>query len=166
MIDGKFTFCTASSVPTNNRYEKRPTQEIPKIAGYATAYCYHFHSKSSISNDSAFYEKVFQSPSNAISTNCRLRLSQFVILPPFQRSGHGGNFYDIIFKDARADPQVQEVSIEDPSASFEDLRDRRDLFFLESNQVFNGIKAPVSKEWIEESRKRVKMPPVYPFHSI
>lgn len=100
-----------------------------------------------------------------IPTNCRLRLSQFIILPPFQRAGHGGRFYDIIFKNARADPQVQEISIEDPSAAFEDLRDRRDLMYLEGDNVFKGIKAPVSKQWVEETRKRHKMPPVSRVHS-
>jgi histone acetyltransferase 1 len=85
-----------------------------------------------------------------------------LILPPLQGGGHGGRFYDIIFTNARSDPQIQEISIEDPSAKFEDLRDRRDLNFLESQGVFNNVKAPVSKSWIEDTRKTYKMPPVFP----
>ena len=147
-----------------SRCEKRPSDEVPCIAGYATAYIYHFHQitkGSPTTDDAAFYNTVFNASSNTGPTNCRLRLSQFVILPPFQRAGHGGKFYDIIFKNARADPAVQEISIEDPSVAFEDLRDRRDLIFLESNDVFKGIKAPVSKQWVEETQKHYKMPPVY-----
>jgi histone acetyltransferase 1 len=149
------------------RYEKKPTDEAPTIAGYATAYPYHFHQITKGSprlNDNTFHETVFSSSSTVGPTHCRLRLSQFVILPPFQRAGHGGKFYDIIFKNARADPTVQEISIEDPSAAFEDLRDRRDLMCLESNDVFKEIKAPTSKQWVEETRKRYKMPPVFCYH--
>jgi len=94
------------------------------------------------------------------SERYRLRISQFLILPPFQRAGHGGKFYDIIFKDARANTAIQEISVEDPSAAFEDLRDRRDLLFLDEKGVFNGLKAPVPKQWVEETRQRYKMPPV------
>jgi histone acetyltransferase 1 len=90
--------------------------------------------------------------------NRRLRLSQFIILPPFQRAGHGGSFYDIICSHERADPYVKEISIEDPSEAFEDLRDKRDLQFLERKGVFNGIEAPVSRQWVEDTRKLVKMP--------
>jgi len=148
---------------SNIRYEKKPSDEVPTIAGYATAYPYHFHniSKGSPkSNDSTFYDTVFSSNPTFSPTNCRLRLSQFVILPPFQRSGHGGKFFDCIFKNARADPSVQEISVEDPSDAFEDLRDRRDLMFLDGEGIFKGIKAPVPKQWVEETRKKYKMPPV------
>jgi hypothetical protein len=65
-----------------------------------------------------------------------------------------------VCNDARADPYVKEISIEDPSAAFEDLRDRRDLQFLEQKGVFDGIEAPVSKQWVEDTRTLYKMPPV------
>ena len=164
MIGGKYTYCTWHFKPyLTDRYEKKPTDQVPTIAGYATAYPYHFHQitkGSPILSDTTFYETVFNTSSTTGPTECRLRLSQFVILPPFQRAGHGGKFYDIIFKNAREDPTVQEISIEDPSAAFEDLRDRRDLMFLEANDVFQGIRAPASNQWVEETRKKYKMPPV------
>ena len=146
------------------RYEKKPSDELPTIAGYATAYPYHFHQMTKglpTSNETTFYDTVFKSFSNNVLLSySRLRLSQFLILPPFQRAGHGGRFYDIIFRNSREDPTVQEISVEDPSDAFEDLRDRRDLMFLEGNNVFKGIKAPVSKQWVEETRRKYKMPPV------
>ena len=146
-----------------DRYQKEPNSEVPTIVGYATAYPYHFHqitSGTSKSIDTIFYDTVFKSSSAPMPTQCRLRLSQFIILPPFQAAGHGGKFYDIILKNARQDPKVQEISIEDPSDAFEDLRDRRDLAFLEGIKVFDGIKAPVSKQWVEQTRKQYKMPQV------
>ena len=162
MTGGKFTFCVRLVNMINFRYERRASQRIPTIAGYATAYPYHFYTKSSTTNDTNFYNQVFRSDASTSFINCRLRLSQFIILPPFQHVGHGGKFYDAIVNNARADPQVQEISIEDPSAAFEDLRDRRDLRFLEQQQVFKGIKAPVPKQWVEETRKQFKMPSVHP----
>jgi len=145
------------------RYQKEPNGEVPTIIGYATAYPYHFHqitSGTSKSEDTEFYDTVFKPASPTMPSECRLRLSQFIILPPFQAAGHGGRFYDIILKNARHDPKVQEISVEDPSDAFEDLRDRRDLAFLEGNKVFEGIKAPAPKQWVEQTRKQYKMPPV------
>jgi hypothetical protein len=148
-----------------HRYEKKSSDELPTIAGYVTCYPYHFHeitNRPIASTNSAFYDTIFKSPLSAtVPTNCRLRLSQFIILPPFQRGGHGGRLYDIICTDARSDPHVKEISIEDPSAAFEDLRDRRDLQFLEQKGVFDGIEAPVSKQWVEDTRALYKMPPVF-----
>src|SRR5579859_1730348 len=150
------------------RYEKKPTDEVPTLAGYATAYPYHYHlptKNTPTTTDSTFYDTIFNSSSTASNvaptTACRLRLSQFLILPAFQRAGHGGHFYDIIFSNARADPDVQETSVEDPSDAFEDLRDRRDLQFLEEEGMFKDVRAPVPKQWVEETRKKYKMPPVF-----
>jgi hypothetical protein len=162
--DGKSTSCTLIQCTCilTTRYEKKASDETPTIAGYATAYPYHYHQISRGSpalNDSTFFDTIFNSPSKIDTPQyCRLRLSQFIILPPFQRAGHGGRFYDIFLKNARAEQIVQEISIEDPSAAFEDLRDRRDLKFLEENDVFKDIKAPVSKTWVEETRRKHKMP--------
>lgn len=160
---GKYISCASSlrSRVLIRRYEKTPSDEIPTIAGYATCYPY-FHqntAKSTPSTDNTFYDTIFKSPSSGFGqTNCRLRLSQFIILPPFQRAGHGGNFYDIICSHARANLYVKELIIEDPSDAFDDLRDRRDLQFLEGKGVFNGIEAPVPRQWVEDTRKQVKMP--------
>jgi hypothetical protein len=163
MIGGRFTFCISGlfRVLTFKRYETDSGEEIPTIAGFATAYPYHFHQNGSpaVTADT-FFETIFGSSPRPIPTNCRLRISQFVILPPFQRAGHGGKLYDIIMKNAREDPKVQEISVEDPSEVFEDLRDRRDLTFLEANGIFQDVKAPVLRSWIEETRKKLKMPPV------
>jgi histone acetyltransferase 1 len=165
--DDKWNIYTlfASSCAANSRYEKKPSDQVPTLAGYATAYPYHYHEKESpTANDTNFYESIFESSSDhAGPTTCRLRLSQFLILPPFQRAGHGGKFYDIIFKYARDDPDVLEIGVEDPSDAFEDLRDRRDLQFLEELGVFKDVEAPVSKSWIEATRKNYKMPPVRHF---
>ncbi|GMK58592.1 hypothetical protein CspeluHIS016_0600340 [Cutaneotrichosporon spelunceum] len=60
----------------------------------------------------------------------RLRLSQFVILPPYEHLGHGSNLYSALFKYMLSRPDVAELTVEDPAEAFEDLRDRNDLRFL------------------------------------
>ncbi|OWZ72371.1 histone acetyltransferase type B catalytic subunit [Cryptococcus neoformans] len=60
----------------------------------------------------------------------RLRLSQFVILPPYQHQGHGSKLYTTLFRHMLERTEVAELTVEDPAEAFEDLRDRNDLRFL------------------------------------
>eukprot|EP00741_Cyanophora_paradoxa_P023980 tig00021719_g23156.t1 len=73
------------------------------IAGFATAY------------------KFFAYPDS-----WKLRVSQVVVLPPFQREGHGGRLLQCMYDDARA-LQHSEVVVEDPCPEFQRVRDRVDL---------------------------------------
>ncbi|KAF8558516.1 acyl-CoA N-acyltransferase [Imleria badia] len=85
---------------------------------------YHFVGYSSLYNFYCFPEKV------------RLRLSQFVILPPYQRQGHGSELYTAIYNFVVSRPDVSELTVEDPAEAFEDLRDRNDLRMLLANEQF------------------------------
>ncbi|KAG8217275.1 acyl-CoA N-acyltransferase [Butyriboletus roseoflavus] len=97
-------------------FEKRQRKD-----GIAT---YHFVGYSSLYNFYCFPEKV------------RLRLSQFVILPPYQRLGHGSELYIAIYNLVLSLPDVSELTVEDPAEAFEDLRDRNDLRMLLANEQF------------------------------
>jgi len=99
-------------------YEKRKRRNAPDIATY------HFAGYSSLYNFYHFPEKV------------RLRLSQFVILPPYQRQGHGSALFTAIYQHVLSQPHIAELTVEDPAEAFEDLRDRNDLAMLLSNQQF------------------------------
>ena len=63
----------------------------------------------------------------------RSRISQFVILPPYQRSGHGSHLYTTMLTHAVSDDTVREVTVEDPNEDFDDLRDLNDLIYLRAN---------------------------------
>ncbi|KAI9622693.1 hypothetical protein H4Q26_014974 [Puccinia striiformis f. sp. tritici PST-130] len=54
----------------------------------------------------------------------------FIVLPPYQSTGHGSMLYSQIFHYLLARPEVAELTLEDPSESFEDLRDKEDLKLL------------------------------------
>ncbi|KAL9112601.1 MAG: hypothetical protein Q9227_003172 [Pyrenula ochraceoflavens] len=57
---------------------------------------------------------------------CRLRISQFILLPPFQHQGHGSALYDTIYQRAHSDSTIHELTVEDPNEEFDVLRDTCD----------------------------------------
>ncbi|KAH8653674.1 acyl-CoA N-acyltransferase [Xylariales sp. PMI_506] len=63
----------------------------------------------------------------------RARISQFVILPPFQGKGIGAMLYNTIYELQIADPTTKEITVEDPNESFDLLRDLCDLKYLRRN---------------------------------
>jgi len=93
-------------------YEKRKRRGEPGVATY------HFAGYSSLYPFYCFPERI------------RLRLSQFVILPPYQRQGHGSALYTAIYQRVVSQGHVSELTVEDPAEAFEDLRDRNDLKML------------------------------------
>ncbi|UZP44554.1 hypothetical protein NXS19_012366 [Fusarium pseudograminearum] len=70
---------------------------------------------------------------------CRTRLSQFIILPPFQGKGNGARLYKTIFEHYHKIPQTYEFTVEDPNEAFDDLRDICDLQFLRKIPEFNNL---------------------------
>ncbi|OAV86244.1 hypothetical protein PTTG_04068 [Puccinia triticina 1-1 BBBD Race 1] len=94
-------------------------------------------------------------------SSIRLRLSQFIVLPPYQLNGHGSMLYSQIFQYLLTRPEVAELTLEDPSESFEDLRDKEDLKLLFENKVFDEKSiselVPVPMEWYESTRTKWKL---------
>ncbi|THH14867.1 hypothetical protein EW146_g5517 [Bondarzewia mesenterica] len=62
--------------------------------------------------------------------------SQFVILPPYQRKGHGSALYTAIYQYVLSQSLIAELTVEDPAEAFEDLRDRNDLKMLLNHEQF------------------------------
>nr|ANS59908.1 putative B-type histone acetyltransferase HAT1 [Pestalotiopsis microspora] len=63
----------------------------------------------------------------------RARISQFVILPPFQGKGCGAMLYSTIFETELKDTMTKEVTVEDPNEAFDLLRDLCDMKYLRAN---------------------------------
>ncbi|KAL1681188.1 acyl-CoA N-acyltransferase [Schizophyllum commune] len=99
-------------------YEKRKRRDDPSVATY------HFVGYSSLYPFYCYPERV------------RMRLSQFVILPPYQRHAHGSELYNAIYQYVLSQPQIAELTVEDPAEAFEDLRDVNDLRMLLGNTQF------------------------------
>ncbi|CAK7272264.1 histone acetyltransferase 1 [Sporothrix epigloea] len=69
---------------------------------------------------------------------CRTRISQFIILPPFQGKGNAGRLYSTIYEEYRNEPQTIEITVEDPNEAFDDLRDIADLKYLTALSAFTN----------------------------
>ncbi|KAJ3558115.1 hypothetical protein NPX13_g9784 [Xylaria arbuscula] len=79
----------------------------------------------------------------------RARISQFLILPPYQGKGVGALLYDTIFDLYMADVFTKEITVEDPNEDFDLLRDICDLKYLRKKvpefdalKVNNNISIP------------------------
>ena len=71
--------------------------------------------------------------SSPLELPSRERLSQFLVIPPFQGAGHGQELYKIMYKHLTASDNVREFTVEDPNETFDDLRDYCDMIHLRSN---------------------------------
>ncbi|KAJ3398482.1 histone acetyltransferase 1 [Chytridiales sp. JEL 0842] len=87
----------------------------------------------------------------------RLRISQFLILPPFQKKGHGRELYKSLYAYFLSRPEVSDFSVEDPNDPFQNLRDACDLQTLLDSKIFDGIQAPVDPALLLETRQKFKL---------
>ncbi|KAJ2724829.1 histone acetyltransferase 1 [Coemansia sp. Benny D115] len=87
----------------------------------------------------------------------RPRISQFLVLPPFQARGHGSELYAHIYRRTCASPECRELTVEDPSEAFDDMRDRNDLRTLLGAKAFDGLCAPVASAEIDALARRFKL---------
>ncbi|CAO1626685.1 unnamed protein product [Sympodiomycopsis kandeliae] len=98
-------------------------------------------------------------------SSSRLRLSQFVILPPYHKQGHGSQLYNQVYTQVLSDASVSELTIEDPNEAFDRLRDTADLKqLLLSGGIIDqmkgeaeGLNAPVEKMRSERWRSKAKI---------
>ena len=87
----------------------------------------------------------------------RARISQFLILPPFQGQGHGSRLYNQIREMVLQDPNIVDLAVEDPSEEFDDLRDKNDMRYLFKQKVFDNLNAPVGRKAIQKLVEQYKL---------
>lgn len=109
------------------------------FVGYSTVYrFYWFQNPTPPTSPSGGWE-LPQGDQDLAELPCRTRLSQFVVLPPFQGKGHGARLYKTIFEHYHKNTQTQEFTVEDPNEAFDDLRDICDMEFLRNIPEFNNL---------------------------
>jgi histone acetyltransferase 1 len=117
------------------------------FAGYATVYRFFFLQPTTPppSPSESDVEKAVLSQTFDLSLlPCRTRISQFIILPPFQSKGLGPKLYSHIFKEYINHPQTVEITVEDPNEAFDDLRDIADLHYLRQLPEFQQLRLDTS----------------------
>ncbi|KAL6939947.1 hypothetical protein ACO0RG_003798 [Hanseniaspora osmophila] len=106
--------------------------ETKDILGYATCYKYWFYQGAQQFDSSTNYKY-------------RSKISQFLIFPPYQGKGYGSILYKSIYSYWLEQPNICEMTVEDPNESFDLLRDRNDLQYLIEHIDLNEIKLQVQK---------------------
>ena len=76
------------------------------------------------------------------------RISQFLILPPFQKRGLGKVLLEAIYEVAMKDKLCSEITVEDPSDDFQNMRDSFDIRLILSKGYFKAFKKrePITKD--------------------
>ena len=90
----------------------------------------------------------------AYPANFRPRISQVLILPPFQRQGLGSVMLNTIYDWFKVQPEVRDITVEDPSTNFVCLRDYVDSKNCMSLPSFQ--KESLLKGWTEDMSKEAQ----------
>lgn len=124
------------------RSTQNPEKSSYTFVGYATVYKFFcFRPPTPPSSEWDLPEDEF----NLLEElPCRSRLSQFLVLPPFQGKGIGARLYNTIYQHYLNNPQTIELTVEDPNEAFDDMRDLSDLTFLRSLPEFSKVKINTS----------------------
>ncbi|KAL6852063.1 putative histone acetyltransferase type b catalytic subunit [Trichoderma novae-zelandiae] len=127
-------------------YRKQKSVDDPEksshtFVGYATVYRFFYFP--AIPTPPTSPKENWELPAGDMDLSelpCRTRLSQFIILPPFQGKGNGARLYNAVFKYYHDHPQTQEFVVENPNEAFDDLRDTCDLTFLRNMPEFKELR--------------------------
>lgn len=119
-------------------FEKRKEagETYYSVAGYVTVYQYY-----------AYPDKI------------RPRISQMLILPPFQRQGHGVEMLQTVDRFYIKDPQVLDITVEEPSYDFIRLRDYVDALDCSKLSAFapDNLCNGFSDKMVQQAREELKI---------
>jgi len=119
-------------------FEKRKEvgETYYSVAGYVTVYQYY-----------AYPDKI------------RPRISQMLILPPFQRQGHGVEMLQTVDRFYIKDPQVLDITVEEPSYDFLRLRDYVDALDCLKLSAFapEHLRNGFSDKMVQQAREELKI---------
>jgi histone acetyltransferase 1 len=120
------------------KYENKDGETRYASVGYASVYLY-FH----------YPDKI------------RPRISQFLILPPFQRKGVGSNLLETIYKHFQSQENVCDITVEDGSEDFQRLRNTIDGRLLKDLPAFSAenLKKGFGTDMAQQAKDKFKINP-------
>ncbi|OJZ91857.1 histone acetyltransferase type b catalytic subunit [Aspergillus piperis CBS 112811] len=137
-------------------YEKvkppTPTASQYSIVGYATTYRWWFYQRDNTQGRTVVNDPFPAPEIRPAQLPARLRIAQFLVLPPHQGSGHGTHLYTTIHAACFKDPTITELTVEDPNEAFDALRDTADYHILLPE--FLGHKVDINPNPYGELSKR------------
>ncbi|KAH8176233.1 histone acetyltransferase type B catalytic subunit [Sarocladium implicatum] len=125
-------------------YRKKPVSDTPgkyayTFMGFSTVYRFYFFQPPTPPASPKEGWELPQGDMDLSELPCRTRLSQFIILPPFQHKGHGPFLYNTIYQHYLKHSQTHDFTIENPNEAFDDLRDACDFAFLRKMPEFAAL---------------------------
>ncbi|CAH0559685.1 unnamed protein product [Brassicogethes aeneus] len=88
----------------------------------------------------------------------RARISQYFILPTHQRRGIGSKMYKIVFEHLRNMPDVIDITVEEPTSTFQKIRDINDSQLIYDSLKGNKLEINIgNRKKINELMKKVKL---------
>lgn len=89
----------------------------------------------------------------------RPRISQMLILPPFQKLGIGTRMLETIYDHYRSQINIIDITVEDPALEFQRMRNFVDARLCLKLSLFkpDAVKKGFTKEMIDETRKSLKV---------
>ena len=136
-----------------------PTASPYSLVGYSTTYRWYFYHKSAAERSQVSNAPFPFQPVSISQIPSRLRVSQFLILPPHQLSGHGSHLYRTIHSASLSDPTIYELTVEDPNEAFDALRDTNDYHTLRPEFVKRGVSINPSPYTNDPGRRRPRLVP-------
>ncbi|OAF70109.1 Histone acetyltransferase type B catalytic subunit [Intoshia linei] len=113
------SYINVNDTSWNVFYLFETTQDVHKFIGFITTY--------------SFYK---------YPGTRRLRVSQAMILPPYQRRGHGSRLLKSIYQWAHQNSRIQDVSVEDASDQFQRIRDFVEYDIIKCSDEFKNDTLP------------------------
>ncbi|KAK6348326.1 histone acetyltransferase 1 [Orbilia javanica] len=148
-------------------YEHLPDNQFSFI-GYCTVHKYWYFTPIEKDEDEKKKDEddfmLNKEGENKFPHKYRARISQFLILSPYQGHQHGRKLYEAIVDEYLSSDKVNEIVVEDPSEKFEKLRDLCDYKRLKKQSLINDEAVETllgrkhSREWIDVQRAKAKMP--------
>jgi len=119
------------------------------VAGFITVYEYYAYGRTDNTGDEAHTHTNMKRP----------RISQMLILPPYQRKGLGSVLLNSVYRSYKNDVNVVDITVEDPADNFIRLRDYVDtqnclkLEAFSKDKVLSGF----SDAMVNEAAKQLKL---------
>lgn len=89
----------------------------------------------------------------------RPRISQMLVLPPFQGMGIGATMLEVIYNKFKNDSNVIDITVEDPSDDFRRVRNYVDAKLCKDLPAFSpeNLKKGFSKDMVNEAKDQFKI---------
>ncbi|CAD5122822.1 DgyrCDS11227 [Dimorphilus gyrociliatus] len=95
----------------------------------------------------------------AYPEHIRPRISQVIVLPPYQRMGHCVQLVETFYNLSSGDKMIKDITVEDPSENFQRVRDFIDARNCEKLESYQPcfLKACFTEDMYEEANKKFKL---------